>query len=164
MPMPPTAPARLPPPGAAALPAVSADPGTGPELSWGAPVAARKGETFSVSIDAARFNGVGSVPLIIQYDPQILGFIDASLGELGTRANAVKSEPLVNQNAGRISLAVDASKDAALSGSGELLRLTFVARLARPATQLSLARVDLKEGATLRALPRSQPLTLKVDP
>ncbi|MBK4735821.1 secretin N-terminal domain-containing protein [Noviherbaspirillum pedocola] len=151
-------------PPAAPSTAPRSDAGGGPELAWGPPVSARKGDTFSVSIDAARLNGVSSVPLIIQYDPAILSFVDASLGELGARANAVKNDPLINQNAGRISVTVDAAKDAALSGSGELLRLSFTAKLARPSTQLSLARVDLKEGATLRALPRPQALTLKVDP
>jgi general secretion pathway protein D len=128
------------------------------------PVAARKGDQFTVIVNASRFNGIDSVPLAIQYDPQVLTFVDASLGEFGTRTGAIVSDPVTNQNAGRLNMTLKPGKGDAFTGSGELMRLTFSAKLARAATQLSLARVDLREGSAVRTIPRPQPLTLKVDP
>jgi general secretion pathway protein D len=135
-----------------------------PEIAWGMPVAARKGDQFTVIVNASRFNGIDSVPLAIQYDPQVLTFVDASLGEFGTRTGAIVSDPVTNQNAGRLNMTLKPGKSDAFTGSGELMRLTFSAKLARAATQLSLARVDLREGSAVRTIPRPQPLTLKVDP
>jgi general secretion pathway protein D len=135
-----------------------------PEIAWGMPVSAKKGDQFTVIVNASRFNGIDSVPLAIQYDPQVLTFVDASLGEFGTRTGAIVSDPVTNQNAGRLNMTLKPGKGDAFTGSGELMRLTFSAKLARAATQLSLARVDLREGSAVRTIPRPQPLTLKVDP
>lgn len=146
---------------AAALPA---DPGgAGPELTWSSSGPVKKGDQFSVSVNAASFNGVRAVPVMVQYDPQVLSFVAADLGEFGTRVGAVKSDPVVNQGAGRLNMTLKPAEGQTFKGAGELLKLTFTAKLPRPSTQLSLARVDLQEGTALRTIPRPQPLTLTVE-
>lgn len=137
--------------------------GTGPELAWGKAGPVKKGEQFSVSINASGFNGVRSVPLMIQYDPAVLSFVDADLGEFGARARAVKADPVILANAGRVNMTLNPGKEQSFTGSGELLKLTFAAKLPRPFTQVSLARVDLQESGGARTIPRPQPLTLKVE-
>jgi hypothetical protein len=137
---------------------------TSPELSWGEPVATRRGEQFTVEINGAGFDGVDAVPLLVQYDPHIHGFVGADVGELAASAGASPADQLVNQAAGRVSMTLKPDPNKRLNGSGTLMKLRFTALLARPVTQLMLARVDLREGGTTQTVPRPQPLTIRVDP
>lgn len=138
--------------------------GGAPQLSWKGPGVVRQGDSFSVSVQAEGFDGVSRVPIAIQFDPVILSFVGADLGDFGARSGAVKGEPVVNQGAGRLNLTLDSGKGKTLTGGGELLRLTFSAKLPRPMTQMALGRVSLRQGDKAQGIPLSQPLTLKIEP
>ncbi|MFC5473635.1 cohesin domain-containing protein [Paraherbaspirillum soli] len=151
-------------PAAAVAKGATAATGTGPQISWNSPDGIRTGDRFSVTVSGANFDNIHALPLSIHYDSAVLTFVEASAGEFSTRAGAATIAPTVNQSAGRLSMLLTADKAASFAGSGDLLNLTFIAKLPRKQTQMLLAQVDVNDGHGSLTIPRPQPLTLTIDP
>ncbi|PFH08586.1 general secretion pathway protein D [Collimonas sp. PA-H2] len=137
-----------------------------PQITWGKLENVRAGDQFKVTLNAASFDGVHSLPVYIRYDPRVLSFVSASPGEVSSRVGVSNIDPVINDAAGRINMTLDASAGKFFAGSGALMSLTFAAKTSSKQTQvdMQLAQLGIAGGSALRNISRPQPLMLKIEP
>jgi general secretion pathway protein D len=113
------------------------------------------GSTFAVNIDIAGAQNVYSVPLMVQYNPQMLQLLNVSNGTfLGQDGQAVAVVHRDDPSTG--TLQIDATRPpnaGGVSGKGPVFTLTFMAKVAGEG-QIAISRAGLKD-ATMQAIPAS---------
>ncbi|SFI02048.1 general secretion pathway protein D [Collimonas sp. OK307] len=145
----------------------SANTATGrPQITWGKLEHVKAGDQFKVTLNAASFDGIHSLPFYIRYDPRVLSFVSASPGEVSSRVGVSNIDPVINDAAGRINMTLDAANGKFFAGSGALMSLTFAAKTSSRQTQvdMQLAQLGIAGGSALRNISRPQPLMLKIEP
>jgi general secretion pathway protein D len=137
-----------------------------PQITWGKLENVRAGDQFKLTLNAASFDGIHSLPVYIRYDPRVLSFVSASPGEVSSRVGVSNIDPVINDAAGRINMTLDASAGKFFAGSGALMSLTFAAKTSSKQTQvdMQLAQLGIAGGSALRNISRPQPLMLKIEP
>lgn len=134
-----------------------------PELTWRGAASAKVGETLQVALDATGLPRLKALPLTVRYDPLVLRFVGAELGNLAQQAGAADIAPRADPATGRLDIAMSFRKPEQLSGSGTLVNLSFAANTARAQTRLVVAQIDIKaEGGQLLSVPRPSPHLVKV--
>ena len=124
--------------------AASANPGGGiVDLNWSGASSARVGETFKVALAASFMPAVQNLPLTVRFDPSVLRFVEASLGELAEQAGAAKPVAAADAFKGRVDIPLNFSRPAALNGNGTLVNLTFMVKAGRPSTQLIASQMAI---------------------
>lgn len=123
---------------------------TGPPISFNvvAPAAPQAvGSTFQVQVGLNHGRDVYSVPLQLQFNPQVLDLVNVDSGDfLGRDGQAVA---IVHRDEGNGLVTVSTSRPpgvAGVSGQGSICTLTFKAKAAGDST-LSLVRVGAKNSA-----------------
>jgi general secretion pathway protein D len=126
----------------------------------------KAGDRFKVSLNASGFDGIPSLPLYIRYDPRVLSFVAASPGGASTRVGVSTIDPVINDVAGRVNMTLNAAAGKYFAGSGELVNLTFSAKMSSKQTQvqMQLAQLVNNDGGALRTISRPQPLTVRIEP
>ena len=115
---------------------------TDPTVRSGAS-SARVGETFKVALAASFMPAVQNLPLTVRFDPSVLRFVEASLGELAEQAGAAKPVAAADAFKGRVDIPLNFSRPAALNGNGTLVNLTFMVKAGRPSTQLIASQMAI---------------------
>jgi len=126
----PTATSSLPPVNVAVVPAVANQ---------------AVGSTFQVAVTAGNARDLFSVPMQLQFNPQVLSLVDVDSGELLSRDGQAMA--LVHRDEGNGLVTISASRPpntAGVNGQGTVCTLTFKA-LAAGDSQLSLVKVGAKD-------------------
>ena len=139
--------------------------GSNAQITWGKLENVKAGDQFKVTLNASGFDGIPSVPLYIRYDPRVLSFVAASPGQASTRVGVSAIDPVINDSAGRVNMTLDAGAGKFFAGSGELVNLTFSAKMAIRQTQvqMQLAQLVNKGGSAVPNIARPQPLMLRIE-
>jgi hypothetical protein len=153
------APPSAPTPAAAGAP--SAD---GPlQLAWQGPYRVKVGQEFRVALEVNASADLRRLPLVVNFDPVVLTFLDAQLAEFASKSGVSAASPEVDTQRGRIVFDLQAAPGRSFRGQGVLLSLRFAARSPRQQTQLTLSNIDLKDDSgAIAAAVRPTPLTLRV--
>jgi general secretion pathway protein D len=134
-----------------------------PELNFRGASSVKVGETLQVALDATSLPRVKGLPLTVRYDPLVLRFVGADLGDLAQQAGAAQIAPRADAATGRLDIAMSFTKPEQLSGNGTLVNLSFAANTARAQTRLVATQIDIKaEGGVLLTVPRPRPHLVKV--
>jgi general secretion pathway protein D len=148
---------------ASALPAAhSAD--AGPlEFAWQGPYRVKVGQSFEVALEVNAGADLTRLPLVVRFDPLVLTFLDAQLGEFASKSGVSALKPEVDATRGSVRFDLQAGAGKSFRGQGALLALRFAARAPRQQTQLMLSQIELKDATgALAAAVRATPLTLRV--
>jgi hypothetical protein len=132
------------------------------ELTWRGPYRVKVGETFAVSLDARAGDSLQRFPLVVRFDPAVLTFLDATLGEFASKSGVPALDPAVDATTGQVSVELAAAAGRTFNGEGALLSLRFKARAPRPQTQVSLAPIELRTAAGAPDVVRTSPITVRV--
>lgn len=117
-------------------------PATAPlTLSWQGPAQARPGETVSLTLNAQSGQALGSLGLLVGFDPAVLKVVDIEEGGF-LRQNNMQSTMTrtIDQAGGQILL--DLSGQGAEGAGGSVATLIFEAVGAKPHSQISVGRVS----------------------
>ena len=133
------------------------------ELAWQGPHRVKVGQRFEVSLEWTAITELHRLPLVVQFDPVVLTFLDAQLAELAAKSGISAARPEVDTQRGRLLIDLQAEPGRSLLGHGPLLSLRFQARSPRQMTQLTMSSLDFKDdhGVTTASV-RPPPLTLRV--
>jgi len=147
---PPPRPSILPVPGAAARPTAPA-PQAAPaavqapdsmSFNWQGPGQAKVGSRLTLTLNTRSAQPVGSLGLVVSYDPSMLRAVEATEGSFVSQGGAnVKFSKDIDQGNGQISLDVASSGEQGVQGSGGLAVLTFEVLSAGEA-QISAERIN----------------------
>jgi hypothetical protein len=133
------------------------------ELAWQGPHRVKVGQRFEVSLEWTAVAELQRLPVVVQFDPVVLTFLDAQLAELASKSGISAARPEVDTQRGRLLLDLQAEPGRSFLGHGPLLSLHFQARSPRQMTQLTMSSLDFKDGdGVTTASVRPPPLTLRV--
>lgn len=146
---PPPRPSVLPIPGTPPRPgALPAAPAAAPEpqdplaFSWQGPAQAKVGSKLALTLNARATQAVGTLGLVVSYDPALLKVVDATEGSFLSQAgSSLKFSKDIDQGNGLVSLDVASSAEQGVKGSGGLAVLTFEV-LAAGEAQIGVDRVN----------------------
>jgi general secretion pathway protein D len=140
--------------------------GSGAQITWGMLDNVKAGDQFKVSLNASGFDAIPSLPLYVRYDPRVLSFVAASPGAASTRVGVSTIDPVINDAAGRVNMTLNADAGKYFAGSGELVNLTFSAKMSSKQTQvqMQLAQSVNNDRSALRTISRPQPLMVRIEP
>jgi len=133
------------------------------ELAWQGPYRVKVGQEFQVALEVTSSADLKRLPIIVNFDPVVLTFLNAQLEEYASKSGVSAVKPEVDIQRGRITFDLQAGPGKSFKGKGMLLSLRFAARSPRQQTQLTLSGIDLRDerGAIADAV-RPTPLTLRV--
>ena len=133
------------------------------ELAWQGPYRVKVGQEFQVALEVTSSADLKRLPIVVNFDPVVLTFLDAQLAEFASKSGITAIQPEVDTQRGRITFDLQTAPGQSFQGKGVLLSLRFSARSPRQQTQLTLSNIDLRDerGAIADAV-RPTPLTLRV--
>ncbi|HEX8992455.1 MAG TPA: cohesin domain-containing protein, partial [Anaerolineales bacterium] len=142
-----------------AAPATAGAPGAqaaaqGLVLSFNPPqITQPVGSTFAVNVDIAGAQNVYSVPLMVQYNPQMLQMVNVSNGSfLSQDGQAVAVVHRDDASTGTLQITATRPPNApGVSGQGHVFTLTFMAKAAGEG-QLAISRAGVKD-SNMQAIP-----------
>ncbi len=105
------------------------------------------GSTFPVNVDIAGAQNVYSVPLMVQYNPQMLQVVNVSNGSfLGQDGQAVAIVHRDDASTGTLQITATRPPNApGVSGQGHVFTVTFMAKAAGEG-QIAISRAGVKDG------------------
>lgn len=111
-------------------------------FNWQGPGQAKVGSRLTLTLNTRSAQPVGSLGLVVSYDPSMLKAVEATEGSFLSQGGAnVKFSKDIDQGNGQIALDMASSGEQGVQGSGGLAVLTFEV-LAAGEAQISAERIN----------------------
>ena len=111
-------------------------------LSWQGPAQAKAGEIISLTLNAQAAQALGSLGLLVSFDPSVLKAVAVEDGGFLKQSDPQSAfTKTIDQNSGQILLDVAGQGSEGASGTGSLVTLTFEAIAVKPHSQISVGRI-----------------------
>lgn len=137
------APGTTPRPGAEpSAPTPAVEPQESLSFNWQGPTQAKVGSRLTLTLNARMVQTVGSLGLVVSYDPALLKAVEANDGSLLSQGGtSVKLAKDIDQGNGQIALDLSSTGDQGAKGNGSLVILTFDV-LAAGESQIAVDRIN----------------------
>lgn len=129
------------------------------QLGWQGPTQVRVGDEFKLALNVQAAQGVGPLPLLIGFDPEVLKIVEVARGDFPPESGAPAYPREIDEIGGQIRI----EPELAEAGRGNLLTVTFKAVAARPQSNIVLSSTP-RTDATPAALALPAPYPVAITP